>query len=262
MPVYLICDTSSSMNTFTDITPAQSDINEDNQPRQRRIDVLNDALCDLIVAVATAPRTIYRANLSVISFGSTARTNLPLSPVNSALTIKPLVAGGTTSYSAALSEFENRLNIDAQQRGSRRDFRPVAFFLTDGQPTEHTSRWSPICERLSRRSHPSLPPRILPCPIGEAKPGVLDRLTTSYSTDVKGFTGQILTDGHDVATAIHSIFGRIARTLNPAFDESDFPPTVKVSFEEQVAYMDTVVARAVASNESTTNFRDYLGGYR
>lgn len=248
------------MNEFVETARDESNPNDKSRLHQRRIDILNDALCDLIVSVATAPRTIYRAELSVISFGSTARTNLPLSSVNSAVTMKPLLAEGTTSFSSALNEFEKRLNADERQRGSRRSFRPVAFFLTDGQPTENTSSWYPVCERLSRRSHPSLPPRIIPCPLGEAKPGILDRLTTSYHTDISGFTGTILTDGNDIATAIHSIFRHIAKTLNPVFDEESLPSTV--SFEEQIAYMDTVVARAVASNESTTSFRDYLGGYR
>lgn len=143
LPVYLICDTSSSMNKDIDEDSKTTRNDKSSQTSSiRRIDVLNNAIIDLFATVTQSPRTTTRANLSIISFDTTARINFPMSDVHSGITMTPLRASGTTRFSTALELLEKRLDIDERRRAPRRSFRPVAFFLTDGQPTERMTAWT------------------------------------------------------------------------------------------------------------------------
>ena len=86
LPVYLICDTSGSMNAGVDSSDSGV----------RRIDVLNEAIIDLFIKIYQGSRTTVRVEVSVISFNSEPCLNFPLQNINPDVEMSPLQAGGLT----------------------------------------------------------------------------------------------------------------------------------------------------------------------
>jgi uncharacterized protein YegL len=117
MPFYLICDVSGSM--WVDIPALNAGI------AQLHRDIMRDPVVDDLTM------------LSIITFGDTARTVVPLSfPTE----IQPptLTSGGLTNYGPAFHEFHRTFEADRVRLRSegKRVFRPCVFFLTDGEPTD------------------------------------------------------------------------------------------------------------------------------
>lgn len=255
LPVYLVCDVSLSMNNVV----AAED--RTGSPK-RRIDILNKAICDLVVKALNSPKTTVSPELSIISFNNKAVLNLPLSPIGADIEFEPLETSGTTSYKVALEMLEERLDADDAKR-SRRSFRPVVFFLTDGHPNcEPDTEWVTICERLAKRSAPfSLPPRIIPCPIGEYKKTVLDQLTWSYGTPIEDFTAQILSDSDNISTTIENIFNVVASTMSPGLANSVISAVAaSTSYAETVKLMDDTMTNTLYNATQDSSFDDLLDG--
>jgi uncharacterized protein YegL len=116
MPFYIVCDVSGSMS---------GDIN-----------ALNDGVADLCKEIGKDPVADDLTMISVISFGSTARTVIPLN-FPTAVEFQPLTIAGATNYTAAFQEFDRAFKADRARLRSegKRVFRPCMFFITDGQPT-------------------------------------------------------------------------------------------------------------------------------
>ena len=136
LPIYLICDTSGSMNY------------PEKGMSLKPIDVLNDSIINLFMKIYERPRTTIDIHLSIISFGDRAVLNRAMDAVDSGATFTPLKASGLTILSAGLEMLEKRLDIDERERYPRRSFRPVAFVLTDGKPTDSEEEWGRVIDRL------------------------------------------------------------------------------------------------------------------
>jgi von willebrand factor type A domain len=214
----------------------------------RRIDVLNEAIVDLFAEVYKGNRTTVRVNLSVISFNTAPCLNFPLQDINPGVTMRPLKAGGATELGKALNFFNERLTIDEGRRGSRLGYRPVAFVITDGHPTDTLEDRREACARLATRPKPSLPPRIVPCVVGEPCDDLLDTLTAFYGKDLTSISERVILDGKDVAQSIRSTFGSIAMTLNYYTDDQRIAMTQ--STNDEVARMDTIFVNALNSSNS------------
>ena len=248
LPVYLICDTSNSMNKSI----------EGVKGGTRRIDVLNDSIRDLFAEIYKGDRTTVKTNVSVISFNTNPFLDFPLADVSSGVTMRPLKAQGLTELAKALDLFNERLLIDEKKRAPRLGYRPVAFVVTDGHPTDTVMEWKDACKRLASRPRPSLAPRIVPCLVGKPYDDQVDTLTASYGKDLSSVSGKILTDGKDIARSIHAVFNSIAKTLNYAAADETLATTR--TYEEQVKRMDTVILEALAApnNQATVTFEEYL----
>lgn len=245
LPVYLICDTSASMS---------SSRSKGRPP----IDVLNESIVNLFCAVAQRPATTVDVHLCVISFNTTAQCEYRMSDVYSGVTLTTLKAQGFTYLTPALKLFEERLDIDENERRPRKSYRPVAFILTDGQPTDGETKWRPVLQRLAQRS---LAPRIIPCALDTPDKGVLTPLTASYGAKLNSITEKIMTDGEDVADRIVSLFTAIAKTLNLSDNTDDFAEAV--THEQRITVMDTYIAEAFNRNsrETEMSFDRILCGY-
>jgi len=117
MPFYIVLDQSGSM---TGDFPA-----------------LQRALEGVVHAITADFVAADYVMLSIIGFGSQARTLVPLSRAED-ITVPTLQNLGGTTYSTAFQEFKRSFEQDRgrlKAEGSR-VFRPCMFFLTDGEPTE------------------------------------------------------------------------------------------------------------------------------
>jgi uncharacterized protein YegL len=116
MPFYIICDVSASMSGD--------------------MAAMNAGVTDLCKEIGQDPVADDLTMLSIISFGSAARTVVPLN-FPTAVEMQPLTCGGATNYTAAFQEFHRAFQADRARLKSegKRVFRPCIFFITDGEPT-------------------------------------------------------------------------------------------------------------------------------
>jgi len=118
MPFYLICDVSYSM--------------------YREIPALNDGVRRLRQAIVAEPVVDDVAQICVMTFSDKAKVIVPLGPL-SECEIPLLSAENTTEYGAAFHLLADTIEQDRvrlKELGYR-IYRPCAFFLTDGLPTDH-----------------------------------------------------------------------------------------------------------------------------
>ena len=132
-PVYLLLDTSSSM------------FGAPIQAVQQGVHLIHRELLN-------NPHAIETVYLSVITFDSTAKQIVPLTSVE-LFTPPTLKAEGNTALGAAITlldqAFDRELNPNTE--GRKGDYRPLAFLLTDGAPTD---AWKePVAKIKARTTH-------------------------------------------------------------------------------------------------------------
>ncbi|WP_187414959.1 vWA domain-containing protein [Nonomuraea sp. PA05] len=117
MPFYIICDVSGSMSGD--------------------METLNTNLGQLHRAIVNQPTVDDVVQLSIISFSSTARVLMPLGQLSESA-LPRLQPEGATNYSAAFQTLAQAIATDREElkRQGHRIFRPCAFFLSDGAPTD------------------------------------------------------------------------------------------------------------------------------
>ncbi len=145
LPVYLLLDTSGSMN---------------GEP----IEAVRQGVKALLMELKSDPQALETAYLSVITFDSVARQVCPLTEL---IDFKEpeLQASGITSLGAALRLLSECIE-DEVRKGSteqKGDWKPLVFILTDGAPTDEweqaaeelkskkTSQYHSMCSRCSGR---------------------------------------------------------------------------------------------------------------
>ncbi|HTW00853.1 MAG TPA: VWA domain-containing protein [Streptosporangiaceae bacterium] len=118
MPFYIICDVSGSMT--------------------RDMPLLNEGIQKLHRSIVQNPVVDDVAHVSVIAFSTSARTVMPLSQMSEQPIPTLVTDGGVTNYGKAFRELARAIPQDAALLRSQgfRIFRPCAFFLTDGEPTD------------------------------------------------------------------------------------------------------------------------------
>ena len=131
MPVYLLLDTSGSMNG----APIQA--------VEQGVQLLHSSLLN-------QPQAVELAYLSVITFASRAKQLTPLTPLLE-FTPPSLSAAGGTALGGALQALSQALDdeIIANTAERKGDYKPLVFLLTDGEPTD---RWRPAVDALKARN--------------------------------------------------------------------------------------------------------------
>ena len=246
LPVYLICDTSLSMTYRV-------------EKDKKRIDVLNEAITNLFVEILDLNETTSRVEVCVISFNDSPHLVLPLQAIDPEMQWEPLKPGGETEVAKALKFFNERLSIDEKNRAGLPSCRPVAFIITDGEPTDHEAQWKNECKRLA--SEYSLAPRIVPCLVAEPSDKLIETITVFYGKDLSGVSGQISTDGKDIAQAIRSTFNEIAVTLNLVNEDPKF--TSNLSPTEYIEQVDKTMELAFNNPETKPEvvFDEYIADF-
>ena len=118
LPVYLLLDTSGSMN---------------GEP----IEAVKNGVQVMISSLRQNPQAIETAFLSVITFDSSATQVIPLTDL-SAFQMVDIKASGTTALGDALKLVANCIDKEVaktttEQKG---DWKPLVFIMTDGIPTD------------------------------------------------------------------------------------------------------------------------------
>jgi uncharacterized protein YegL len=117
MPFYLLCDVSASMHGDM---PA-----------------LNEGVRRLRRAVVNEPVVDDVAQVSIISFSDDAKVVVPMGPM-SECEIPELTTENLTNYGKAFQELARRIEEDSAKfrANGYKIYRPCAFFLTDGLPSD------------------------------------------------------------------------------------------------------------------------------
>ncbi|MEO7769082.1 MAG: VWA domain-containing protein [Ferruginibacter sp.] len=130
LPVYLLLDTSGSMN---------------GEP----IEAVKNGVQVMISSLRQNPQAIETAFISVIGFGTAATELIPLTDLSS-FQMVDLKAGGTTSLGAALSLVAAKIDSEVAKTtiDQKGDWKPLVFIMTDGIPTDN---WQQGLDEFKKR---------------------------------------------------------------------------------------------------------------
>jgi uncharacterized protein YegL len=163
LPVYILVDTSHSMSQYED--------------------VLNQTIESLYDELIISPRISEFAHVSIISYNTSAEVVLDMTDLQAMDALPQLGCGGVTNFTAAIRLLRQRIEEDVPRLNDsgRQVLRPVAFLLTDGQPTDDegypSDGWKPEFASLvdkSYRRHPN----VVPFGYGQATAAVVTQLST------------------------------------------------------------------------------------
>jgi uncharacterized protein YegL len=163
LPVYIMIDTSQSMSPFED--------------------VLNETIETLYDDLITSPRISEFAYVSILSYNTEAEVVLQMTDLQSMSALPQLQCGGVTNFVKALRLLRSRIEEDVPQLNSagREVLRPVAFLLTDGQPTDEqghlSDNWKSDYASLVAKSY-RRHPNVVPFGYGTATAEILSEVST------------------------------------------------------------------------------------
>ncbi|MET9609100.1 VWA domain-containing protein [Streptomyces sp. NPDC006512] len=160
LPFYLVCDESGSM-----AGPS--------------IDSMNSALPELHQEISTNPTVADKTRFCLIGFSDDATVLQPLADLSDLDTLPALSAGGLTAYGQAFRTLLRCIETDvaALKAQGHEVYRPVAFFLSDGGPTDED--WTQAHKELVEARYR---PNIIAFGIGEA-----DRATIGHVATLRAF---------------------------------------------------------------------------
>lgn len=162
LPVFILVDTSGSM-------------------RGEPVQAINVGLKAMEQALRRDPFALESVHLSLITFDLQARERFPLTPLDQVRMPEiDVPASGATFLGAALKLLVDRVDRDvvrgsAQRRG---DWRPMAFVMTDGAPSD-SHAYEEAIAAIKQRDFA----RVVACAAGpKARPDALRRLTDTVVT--------------------------------------------------------------------------------
>ena len=155
LPFYLVCDESASMSGDA-------------------IDAMNKALPELHAEIGMNPVVSDKTQFAIIGFSNEAEVLLELSDLSQIAGLPVLTAKGGTNFAAAMRCLKSQIELDLDRLKSQghKVFRPVVFFLTDGQPT---SDWEVEYNELTSPSF-RYRPNIVSFGIGDADRDVISAI--------------------------------------------------------------------------------------
>ncbi|MFE3516883.1 VWA domain-containing protein [Streptomyces sp. NPDC059166] len=147
LPFYLLCDESGSMA---------------GPP----IDAINGALPELHHEISTNPTVADKTRFCLIGFSTEASVLQPLVDLSDIDEVPALAAGGLTSYGDAFRTLLRCIEKDVADLKAQGHevYRPVAFFLSDGGPTDDD--WEYAHKELTESRYC---PKIIAFGIGDAE---------------------------------------------------------------------------------------------
>jgi uncharacterized protein YegL len=185
-PVFLLADVSYSMA---------------GEP----IEAMNAALPDLKRVIVDDPTIGEMARIGIITFSDDARPILPLCDLEHA-DIPRLAPESGTNFAAAfrVARQEIEREISGLGRGTR-FYRPVVFFMSDG---DHVARedWSSPLRELTDRQW-KFNPEVVTFGFGDAKPESLGKIATRYA-----FMASVGTPANQVREIISTLIASIRTT--------------------------------------------------
>ncbi|MEQ4305124.1 VWA domain-containing protein [Plantactinospora sp. B6F1] len=118
LPVYLVVDTSGSMEKHTDL--------------------LNKTVQRVVTNVADSPRVAEFAHVSIITFNTGPHVVLEMTSLDDMTHLPQLACTGVTNYGAMFALVRQRIEKDVAKliAAGRGVLRPAVFILTDGAPSD------------------------------------------------------------------------------------------------------------------------------
>lgn len=199
LPVYILIDTSHSMR------PAQGTLNE-------TVEYLYDELI-------MSPRISDFAHVSIITFNTDAHVILNMTDIQQVTALPQMECSGVTNFSRVFQVLRQRIDQDVPMLNAagREVLRPVAFLLTDGQPTDEngqrTQSWRAEYERLTDKGWRRRP-NVVPFGFGDATPDVLQDLAT-----INGMA--FLAKDSSNSESLRKIFAMLLNTLVASAQENE-----------------------------------------
>jgi uncharacterized protein YegL len=200
LPTYVLIDTSGSMK------PSE--------------DALNETLEHLYNELFESPRISEFAHISIISFNNEAHVILPMTDIQQVTALPQLGCSGVTDFGKVFRRLRACIEDDvpALNRAGRAVLRPLAFLLTDGQPTDATGRatqaWRPDYQALVDHNWRRRP-NIVTFGFGNATADVLSDIATKQGA---AFLAQ---DRGKANEALKRIFVTVLNTLVASARENE-----------------------------------------
>lgn len=188
LPIYLACDLSSSMGDGG------------------RIEALRDAVAALRDAIWLNPVVSDCARIAIVGFASRAWLALPLCDLALVDELPVLEPNGLTSYAAVFRLLRDTIRADVEQLAGDdlRVWRPLVFFVSDGEPTDQAAQWRAAHARLVDRTFAGSP-EIVAFAVGDASAATLATVATSRCF--------VARSGTAVRDAIAEIGGIVIRSV-------------------------------------------------
>ncbi|MFF6887511.1 VWA domain-containing protein [Streptomyces sp. NPDC012421] len=212
LPFYLLCDESGSM--------------------ANDVDVLNDSLEELHNEISTNPTVADKTRFSLIGFSTDAQVLQPLADLSDIDEVPALSAGGLTSFGNAFRTLLRCIETDvaALKAEGHEVYRPVAFFMSDGIPTDDD--WTQAYQELTASRYC---PKIIAFGIGDA-----EESTIAQVANFRAFIQK--RDGVSAAKALSEFAKSLTRSIvNSAISISaDGGSDLKLAVDDNVPNFTTV----------------------
>jgi uncharacterized protein YegL len=184
LPVYLVFDTSGSMNAHTQL--------------------LNDTLDFFYRSVVESPRVSEFAHISIINFSTNAHVALGMTDVQDIQSLPEFSCDGRTDYGKAFRLIQQQIDHDVPNLNAKGKavLRPAVFFMTDGVPTD--PGWETAFGELVAKDWRRYP-HVITWGFGNARQDVLSKIATKGAFIAKQHTGN--------QQAITEIITSMLRTL-------------------------------------------------
>ncbi|MFJ5937950.1 VWA domain-containing protein [Streptomyces sp. NPDC093071] len=163
LPFYLLCDESGSM-------------------AGSNVDALNEALPKLHDEISTNPTVADKTRFCLIGFSTEANVLQPLVDLSDIDEVPALAAGGLTSFGNAFRTLLRCIETDvaALKAEGHEVYRPVAFFMSDGVPTDDD--WQQAYDELTKSRYC---PKIIAFGVGDA-----EKSTIAHVANFRAFIQQ------------------------------------------------------------------------
>jgi uncharacterized protein YegL len=141
---YVLCDTSTSMFGAG-------------------INAVNISINEMHAQLLEDPIIADKVRISLFSFSSSAKLEMPLIKPSDIVSMPTLAASGVTNYGRAFQLINNQIQSDLVSLSqTHRPMRPVLFIVTDGSPTDKD--WVGYLDELVDAANPFAPTIVIfPC---------------------------------------------------------------------------------------------------
>jgi uncharacterized protein YegL len=184
---YIACDESVSMS------------------QNGGIEVINQSLPELHAQLVQDPLVVDKSRISIIAFSDSADVILPMTKATDIPDMPGVSEVGGTNYGEAFRVLRETIDrdVDLMKGQGFRVYRPVVFFITDGEPTD--ANWENEYGLLMNSRYA---PHIISWGVDGADAATLQRIATPK---MKAFLGGA--DRATAARALKQMFGSIGQTI-------------------------------------------------
>lgn len=217
LPVYLVLDCSESMV---------------GEP----LKAVETGMQTMIRQLRSDPQALETAWISVITFSDSAKVLMPLTELFQ-FQMPALTLGAGTALSSALALLEQRVSNEVVKGTPDRkgDYKPIVFFLTDGDPTD---KWEAAADRFKREFAGRHATVVAVICGDDASPAKMRRITDQV----------VLAKNLDEAS-LKTVFAWVSASISSASQSVESPDRIQLEKSERLAEAgDADFSRAVETD--------------